>query len=237
VKVSRALILYQLQQVDSRLDELRARLAEVEASLTESPALRQARAEVAERERQLRDLQRRQRDLETAIEDLGAKIRELDDKLYSGKVTNPKELDGYYQEQLQLKARQRQLEDQMLEVMLALETAAAELAEARQRLAEVEAQWGEDQDRLQAEREDILRQVEALSAERARVAARADRLDLAVYEQLRQTRSGRAVAVVERGACSGCRVVLPVTDFQKVKSGQGLVRCGTCGRILVIPPA
>jgi predicted nucleic acid-binding Zn-ribbon protein len=230
VKVSRALILYQLQQVDSRLDELRARLAEVEASLTPSPARRQARAEVAERERQLRDLQRRQRDLETAIEDLGAKIRELDDKLYSGKVTNPKELDGYYQEQLQLKARQRQLEDQMLEVMLALETASAELAE-------VEAQWGEDQDRLQAEREDILRQVEALSAERARVAARADRLDLAVYEQLRQTRSGRAVAVVERGACSGCRVVLPVTDFQKVKSGQGLVRCGTCGRILVIPPA
>ncbi len=234
--MSRALILYQLQQVDSQLDEARARLAEIEASLTESPSLRQARAEVAGREKQLRDLQRRQRDLEDTIEDIVAKIKELDDKLYSGKVTNPKELDGYYQEQLQLKARQRQLEDQMLEVMLALETATAQLTEARKRLAEVEADWARDQDRLREEHQRLLEQVEALSGERARIAARVDRLDLAVYEQLRQTRGGRAVAVVERGACSGCRVVLPVTDFQKVKSGQGLVRCGTCGRILVIPP-
>lgn len=235
--MSRALVLYQLQQVDSQLDELRARLAEVEAGLTESPALKQVRAEVAERERRLRELQRRQRDLEDEIEDVAAKIKELDDKLYSGKVTNPKELDGYYQEQLQFKARQRQLEDQMLEVMLALEGATAELAEARRRLAEVEARWREEQAQLAEEREALRARIEALSRERAQVAARVDRLDLTVYEQLRQTRGGRAVAVVERGACSGCRVVLPVTDFQKVKSGQGLVRCGTCGRILVIPPA
>ncbi len=235
--MGRALVLYQLQQVDSQLDELRARLAEVEARLTESPALRQARAEVAERERRLRELQRRQRDLEDEIEDVAAKVRELEDKLYSGKVTNPKELDGYYQEQLHLKARQRQLEDQMLEVMLALEGATADLAEARQHLAEVEARWREEQAQLAEEREALRARLEALSRERAQVAARVDRLDLAVYEQLRQIRDGRAVAVVERGACGGCRVVLPVTDFQKVKSGQGLVRCGTCGRILVIPPA
>ncbi len=234
--MSRALVLYQLQQVDSRLDELRGRLAEVEASLTESQALRQARAEVAAREQQLRDLQRRQRDLEDAVDDLAAKVKELDDKLYSGRVTNPKELDGYYQEQLQLKARQRRLEDQMLEVMLALDTAAAELAEARKRLAEVEAAWQADQERLRQERTALLQEIEALERERAQIVSRVDRLGLAVYEQLRQTRGGRAVAVVERGACSGCRVVLPVTDFQKVKAGQELVRCGTCGRILVIPP-
>lgn len=235
--MSRALRLYQLQQVDGRLDELRGRLAEVEASLTESQALKQARAEVAAKDQRLKELQRRQRDLEQAMDDIAAKVKELDDKLYSGRVTNPKELDGYYQEQLQLKARLRQLEDQMLEVMLALETATADLAEARKRLAEVEAQWQADQQRLRQERTTLRRQIEALEQERAQLAAQVDRLDLAVYEQLRQTRGGRAVAVVERGACSGCRVVLPVTDFQKVKAGQGLVRCGTCGRILVIPPS
>ena len=234
--MSRALVLYQLQQLDSQLDELRARLAEVEARLTETPALKQARVEVDERERRLRELHRRQRDLEDEIEDLAAKIKELEDKLYSGKVTNPKELDGYYHEQLHLKARQRQLEDQMLEVMLALEGTTGELAEARRHLAEVEARWREEQAQLGQELEALRARIEVLSRERAQVAARVDRLDLAVYEQLRQTRGGRAVAVVERGACSGCRGVLPVTDFQKVKSGQGLVRCGTCGRILVIAP-
>jgi len=55
---------------------------------------------------------------------------------------------------------------------------------------------------------------------------------VAVYGGVKKQR-GTAVARVEQGLCRGCRISLPVTEFQKAKTGN-LVRCGSCGRILYL---
>ncbi|UCB42192.1 MAG: hypothetical protein JSV77_06885, partial [Dehalococcoidales bacterium] len=71
-----------------------------------------------------------------------------------------------------------------------------------------------------------------LSNDRQQLAAGIVPGTVAVYEQLR-LRRGTAVARVEQGACRGCQITLPTTELQQVRGG-GLVRCGSCGRILFL---
>jgi hypothetical protein len=55
---------------------------------------------------------------------------------------------------------------------------------------------------------------------------------LPMYESLRKTKGGRAVARVERNLCAGCRLSLPTGDVQKARASLGTVLCSSCGRIL-----
>ena len=60
---------------------------------------------------------------------------------------------------------------------------------------------------------------------------------LAEYARLR-TRdrlAGRAAAPLEQGSCGGCRVKLPVLDYNtmKAKPADALLLCPRCGRVLV----
>jgi predicted nucleic acid-binding Zn-ribbon protein len=56
---------------------------------------------------------------------------------------------------------------------------------------------------------------------------------LSLYEGLRSTRQGRGVALMERGACQGCRITLPTHLVQRLRAGGQLVQCPSCERILV----
>ncbi|MCL0029284.1 C4-type zinc ribbon domain-containing protein, partial [Dehalococcoidia bacterium] len=57
---------------------------------------------------------------------------------------------------------------------------------------------------------------------------------IAVYDNIRKVRGGHAVALVERGMCQACRISLPSTELQQARISQNIVRCDSCGRILVM---
>jgi hypothetical protein len=83
---------------------------------------------------------------------------------------------------------------------------------------EAEAKLGDDLAALALEREEVLPLV-------------APNL-IPMYESLRKSRAGVAVARVERNMCQGCRLSLPTGDVQKARTSQGTVLCSSCGRIL-----
>ena len=83
---------------------------------------------------------------------------------------------------------------------------------------DAEAKLGDDLAALALEREEVLRLV-------------AQNL-IPMYESLRKSRGGVAVARVERNMCQGCRLSLPTGDVQKARTSQGTVLCSSCGRIL-----
>jgi hypothetical protein len=110
--MSRAAALYHLQQVDLKLDGLRRELAAVAAQLVESPALLEARAALAAGEHDLAEHEKRQRALEGELQVLIAKITEVEQRLYGGKVGNPKELAELQQDVAALGRRRQALEDE-----------------------------------------------------------------------------------------------------------------------------
>jgi len=226
--------LYALQETDLDIQAKQVALEEVEARLGEREELDEARRLAEEQRRSLKEAQTKLRDAEWAVDDVRAKLQPLSEKLYSGTVKNPKELMGLHQDVDSLKARQRELEDRVLEVMSAVEDMERDLREADSRLSNMEAEWQADQERLRGQREDVQIELQELDGQRSRQQAAIEGETIRQYDGLRAAHQGRAVAKVERGICQGCRITLPMHVLQKARSGNHLVQCTSCERILYL---
>lgn len=230
--MSRASSLYRLQQVDSQLDQVRARLAEIERLLADAEPVATARREYEAKEAALRETQAAHRRAEDAVRLQEEKLEQTESLLYGGTVKNPKELQDLQREAEALKRHLATLEDRLLEAMVALEEAQQAHQAAKAHLERVEAEHAAAHEDLLQERASLqAREQELLEAREAAVAGVAQS-DLALYEELRQSSGGLAVVQVEEGGCPACGMRLSASTRQAVRSGNELVRCGQCGRIL-----
>jgi hypothetical protein len=153
-------------------------------------------------------------------------------RLYGGKVRDPRELQNAERDVEQLRHQQSQREDALLEALIAVESASEIRSEREATLAALISGWETTQAELGAEQ---ARLRERLLNEQARqVAARravpADLLTL--YDNLRARRGGRAVARLDGDMCSACRVAVPPTKLEVARYGNELVYCGNCGRLV-----
>ncbi|MGD8624872.1 MAG: hypothetical protein PVF47_12235 [Anaerolineae bacterium] len=224
--------LYQLQLLDSEWQEKRHRLAQVEEQLGESRELIQAREAVAEVEETVGRLQADLRALELEIGTVNNKLKQNQDRLYSGKVRNPKELTGLHDEAGALRRRRSELEDRQLELMIEIEDEEAELAERQARLRQIEAGWHKDQDALRAEKEQLEARLAELEENCAAARARIDAGALADYDDLRDRFGGVAVARLKSGICQACGVDVPTSMARSVERGEGKHYCTVCNRLL-----
>ena len=226
--------LHALQEIDVALDRGSARLVEINETLGETEELIEARR-LAEDHKQIVDsLRSRQAELETDVEDARGKASVVEKKLYSGSVRNPKELEDLQADAASLLGQTRKREDALLAVLVEVEEAEAQLKEAQAAYSGVESGWREQQQALEAERAGLEPEVARLQEARASQTNGMDRAAMGLYQTLREQRAGQALAKVERGMCQGCRITLPISVLQKARSGQGLVQCVSCERILLV---
>jgi predicted nucleic acid-binding Zn-ribbon protein len=223
--------LYQLQLVDTEHEEKSQRLAEVEASLGESGDVMRAGQDVVEIEEDLRELRTQTRALDLDLAGVSAKLKTNQDRLYSGRVRNPKELASLQEEAGALRRRVGELEDRELELMIAIEEQEAELAERQARLHQIESMWREEQASFQNERGQLELDLAALEEQRERIRARIGAADRALYDDLRDRLGGVAVVLLKRGLCQRCNVDVPTGLAKAVERGE-MHYCPTCNRLL-----
>jgi predicted nucleic acid-binding Zn-ribbon protein len=224
--------LYQLQETDLTLASNEQSQTRIKGQLGESQEIAQVRAKLATEQEQLKELERQQRSVEAEVEDLTAKIRAEEEKLFSGKIKNPKELTNLQREADELKGRRTEMEDRALEVMGKAEAVTGNITALTKELASLEAEWYTQQEKLSAELEELKTAHIELTRERQEMVTGIVSETIGVYEQIR-SRKGTAVARVEQGTCRGCQIALTTTELQQARGG-GLVRCGSCGRILFL---
>jgi predicted nucleic acid-binding Zn-ribbon protein len=231
------LTLLQLQRVDSTIDRLQARLAHLpeQGALDALEAKAQdLDAQIAERQAVFDDVSTRQRRLDFEVDTLVQKIRAESGRLYSGVVSNAKELQDISREVEALKRRKSVLEDNDLEVMEERDGVEKELealtSERSSLAAEIErGRLARDQ----AVGETGL-QLTAAEAERQRWVPRVDPQLLKVYDTIRASKGGVGAAAMVDGTCQGCHMRLPAQEAERVRTAGGLVRCDECQRILVV---
>jgi len=224
--------LYRLQLLDTEWNEKGYRLEEVRTSLGETDDLIRARADEAETTEYLGKLRAQNRALELEIAGVNAKLKQNQDRLYGGKVRNPKELSSLQEEAAALRRRRADLEDDQLELLIEIEEEEAELAERQARLRQIETQWRESQAALETEKEALELRLLELEEERGDMRAQIGRGDLAEYDDLRRRLSGRAVALLKRGMCQACHVDVPTGVARLVERGEGVHHCPVCNRLL-----
>jgi predicted nucleic acid-binding Zn-ribbon protein len=230
--MSRAELLYRLQEVDTELDAKRRRLQEVETSLGETEELVQARDRLQQTGSAYRRWQATLQDLELKMAALENKIKGCEQRLYSGTVKNPKELASLDEELNYLRRRKSTEEDRLLEAMIGVEEHEAAWQDAQAHWETVEAVWTASQAELSEEREELLARLDALRELRAKRENAADGADLSTYEDLRRRKGGTAVARLKGDLCTCCHVEVPSSRSQQARQGERLVFCGSCGRIL-----
>jgi predicted nucleic acid-binding Zn-ribbon protein len=225
-------VLYGLQLLDTELTEQRSKLRESEALLGESAELRAARNRLTKTKVDLSDCEKHLRALEMDLKKVEARIAKTKERLYGGQVTNPKELAGLEQDFTHSQQSRGRLEDSILSALVNQEDCDEAVNLAANRLDQIEGAWREQQT-LVAERIDGLREgLAEVEERREEAAASVDQRSLAIYEELRGLKGGRAVALLTGGMCQGCRVTIPSGKVQQARKSTELVICSNCGRIL-----
>jgi len=224
--------LYRLQCLDREGDERRRRLTEVEAALGESEALNQARRSLESVQALVKKRALRQRDLELQTQGVADKISRSEQRLYSGAVTNPKELTDLQSEVASLRRRRQKLEDDLLAAMIELEERQDAQVDAQRHLDQTQAQWTAQQADLAAERDKLQDKLTEIERMRTQVLPKIDAADLANYQTLRRRKSGFAVVQVRNGACGGCGLAVPPSLEWQLRHEE-VGTCSNCGRILV----
>lgn len=227
-----------LQDLDLRTDQLTHRRAthparaEIDQVMA---ALQELERAVATLEEQRHDLARDQQRLEDEITLLNDKASQHDKALYSGSVTNPRELQAMQDEIGALKRRISQLEDQELEVMEQIEPLDADLrarAEQRSALDADGARWRAELAEAEAA---IDAELEEVRTARSGAAAQVDDELMATYDRLRQQTGGIAIARLVGGSCGGCHLGLSAVELDRLKKlpPDEPAHCEECGRLLV----
>ncbi|MCI0474698.1 MAG: hypothetical protein L0Y55_00470 [Anaerolineales bacterium] len=225
-------LLWHLQTTDAEIDDKTKRAHQVDAALANDPNLVAARSAGDDAQKQLAALRAQLHDRELEALTLDAKIKGIEERLYSGRVTNPKELDST-EKDLQMHKRQRgALDDKRLELMDAVEQAQKHADKAAHLLAQTEASRARDLESLTRERDALAARLAALNAERDQTRAALNADATSTYDHLRKTKAGRAAAQIKRDACSACGVSTPTGLIQRIREGNDLVLCSGCGRIL-----
>jgi predicted nucleic acid-binding Zn-ribbon protein len=170
--------------------------------------------------------------LELEVQGLADKISREEQRLYSGTIKNPKELEDIQSEVSALKRRRQELESDLLEVMIEREDAESAQEEAQAHLEKVQADWSSGQSDLISEQKALQEKLAEIEQMRAGILPGIDTGDLSTYEGLRRRKGGMAVVELRDGTCGGCGVaVSPGLEWQ-LRQGQ-LVACGNCERIIV----
>lgn len=225
-------LLYQLQQTDDAIREGKKRLAEVVRLQTESKELIEAQGRARAAETELQKWRTRHNDLNLELSSLNGKAKRSEDRLYSGTVTNPKELSDLQQELDSLGRRRESLEDELLEAMIMLEEVQGEDSQASASQERIQAKWELDQASLDAEKTELIQRLGQLNAERVQQVSIIEAGSLTSYENASRRSGALAVVPLENGRCLGCLVKVPANQARMAESGK-LVNCDNCGRILV----
>jgi predicted nucleic acid-binding Zn-ribbon protein len=225
--------LYQLQDLDLELEEGQRRMSEIQTNLGESEALRLAHQALTRAQEEHQRWVIRARDLELEIGSLSDEAAAKEKRLYSGRVTNPKELSDLQGKLASLKRRRETLEDDLLEAMVYGEEAETRLEECRAGLNDVETGWQAEQTALREEWAGLEERLTEAQGERERLRHSILPEDLARYDQVRARHGSIAVAILRDGVCGFCAVAPSSIKMKAIRSGRKLSQCGNCGRILL----
>jgi len=230
--------LLDLQALDSALDRLahRRRSLPEHAELERLDArLASLRDDIVRIETEASDLAREERRIEADVEVVRNRMTKDRQRLDTGAVSSPRELENLQHELTSLGRRQSDLEDQELEVMERRETVEARQAEL---VSERDGLTGERDAAVQRRDTayaDIDAEAEKTRAERDGLSAGLPADLLGLYEKLRASSGGVGAAPLARGRCEGCHLSLSPVDLSRIKSApeDEVLRCEECRRILV----
>ncbi|MET8678181.1 C4-type zinc ribbon domain-containing protein [Streptomyces sp. NPDC004647] len=233
--------LLDVQGLDLRLSQLahkRRSLPEHTEIDTQNADLVQLRDLLVAAQTEESDTAREQTKAEQDVDQVRQRAARDQQRLDSGAVTSPKDLENLQHEIASLAKRQGALEDVVLEVMERRESAQDRARELTGRVESVQAKVSDAVARRDAAQVEIDAEIARATKEREVLAASVPADLLKLYEKLRSQQGGVGAARLFQRRCEGCRLELNITEVNEVRAAapDEVLRCENCRRILVRTP-
>ncbi|MER5632209.1 zinc ribbon domain-containing protein [Streptomyces nitrosporeus] len=230
--------LLEVQALDVRLSQLahkRSALPEHAEIDSLTGDLAQLRDLLVAAQTEESDTAREQTKAEQDVDQVRQRAVRDQQRLDSGAVSSPKDLESLQREIASLAKRQGDLEDIVLEIMERRESAQERAAELTERVAAVQAKTDDATARRDAATQELDAEAAGVAKDREVVAQAVPADLLKLYDKLRAQQGGVGAARLYQRRCEGCRLELNITEVNEVKaaSPDTVLRCENCRRILV----
>ena len=211
--------LYELQQVDSKIDNLRTLAGELPQ-------------EVKDMADEVEGLKTRLHRVRT--ENANASISRYKEQQNS--VRNNREFDNLNKEieyqELEIEASQRKIKHYSAELESKLQEKAKTTKDIEERTVDLNQKRSE-LDQILAETK---AETEALVLRAGEIEKKIDERLLSGFKRIRKSaRNGLAVVKIERDSCGGCHAKIPAQLQLDIRTRKKIIVCEFCGRILVDP--
>lgn len=226
--------LYELQQIDLGL----ARIAKAKAALDDGTAksvqVQVLRKRFQQADGLLHEATVEMKDSELNLKTVESKQKNYQEKLYGGKVSNPKELDSMEKEIEMLGRQKDKLEERILELMDIIEERTAASAKAHALLDKYEADLVTIQEKFKSDSHALAVKAKQLADSRGPAVALVDPVMLKRYDSMRVRQAGVVLSKVNDDSCSACHTVLNSGMIRSLKADTEMQTCENCSRILYL---
>ena len=226
-------ILYELQQIDSKIDEIKTLRGELPL-------------EVQDLEDELAGLETRITNFKTEVEDLEQQIgkKKLDIKNSEGLIAKYNEQQKNVRNNREYDSLSKEIEYQTLEIELSekrIKEYTQQVKDKKELIEQAEILHKDRDGDLQGKKGELENIIKGTQKEEAELNKRSDGYQeiieprlLTAYKRIRgNARNGLAVVTVKRDACGGCFNKIPPQRQLDIKVRRKVIVCEYCGRILV----
>ncbi|MBW2469474.1 MAG: hypothetical protein JRE62_09245 [Deltaproteobacteria bacterium] len=207
-----------LNNVDQRLEKLDNRLIEFKQVIEEQQAV-------------VDGLNQKYRSYEADVRLNLDRIKKSEAKLSSVKTN--KEYQSSLKEIEDLKKKNSNLEDEMIEFLDRIEEAEQVLKTKMAEYSELQEQMKREKEIIHQETEEGRRQLESLDAQWKTISAGIDTALLKTYNEVKSTQSNAVgiIAVID-AVCQGCHMNIPPQMYNELQRGDHLTKCPICQRLI-----
>ena len=227
--------LYDLQQVDSKIDELRILAGELPQEVKDmSDEVEGLMTRLTNIENEIKECETQISDHRVRTENANASISRY--KEQQNTVRNNREFDNLNKEieyqELEIEASQRKIKYFTQE----LEARIADKAHTTKTIEERTVDLNQKRSELDQILAETKAEMESLMLKAADLSKKIDERLLTAFNRIRKNaRNGLAVVKVERDSCGGCHAKIPAQRQLDIRTRKKILVCEFCGRILVDP--
>jgi uncharacterized protein len=224
--------LHKLHQIDVGLLEVKKKAGALEAGKKFQAELEKIKQDFETKSAEFHRLHGEQKDLELSNQQIEDKLKSIENQLFSGKVTNAKEVEAFEAQKKTLIKQREKNDDQILLLWDEVPPVQKLADEAKKVFDQKNAQFEEWQKKATVYRQQLESQHKQLTAKRPELVATIQAGLLARYEAIKKTHGGIGMASVTKDVtCEECGTHVAEMQIVSLKEDR-TVQCEECQRIL-----
>ncbi len=225
-------LLYALQTVDNKLDEIEDLKGDLPAAVRElEEVIATTNDTVSANEAAIAQAYKDRTKNETDTTTLTEKIERYKNQQFQ--VRNNKEYDMLTREIDNAEKKISSMETHIDELVVVVQKKKSANEEHQAQLEKLNETLAERKAELAEVSKETDKEESALKHKRDKIVRKIAKSDLATYMRIRKAKQGRAVVAVKRSACAGCFNAVPPQRVLELRKNSRIYKCEGCGRILV----